>query len=81
MRIDFDGRAGNVARPVMIEREVRLGRASAPACARLHRLKRWRWDVRDPVPYGHGATLAAGEPSGYSFTRAGALRAIGRHLR
>ena len=47
---------------------------------RLHRLRRWRWDVCD-LAGGHAATLASGKPFGYSFTRAGALRAIGRHLR
>lgn len=65
----------------MVEREVRLGRASAPTSVKLHRLRRWRWDVCDLPPGGHGVTIATGKPFGYSFTRIGALWSIGRHLR
>lgn len=66
--------------------QIRLGRARAPRCVRLWRLRRWRWDITSHTP---AQTTPQGLYDGiehqrwsfgYAFTRTGALRLIGRAL-
>lgn len=69
--------------------EVRLIRVRrAPTCLRFHRLRRWRWDVNTYTPRvttragiydgRNGAPHAWRSGFGYTLTRWGALRHIGR---
>jgi hypothetical protein len=64
--------------------EARIVRARAPRCVRLHRLRRYRWQVttyRPTAPTYPGVfdgRLHMHDDHGYTFTRWGAYRALGR---
>jgi hypothetical protein len=56
----------------------------APRCYRLHRLRRWRWDLKtytpDPIDTRPLLVTGADHELGYTFTRWGALRCIARAI-
>lgn len=62
--------------------EARIGRAKAPRCLPLHRLRRWRWDVvrYRAVDGEHPGVLDRrvhlDSDHGYTFTRLGAAWAM-----
>lgn len=73
---------GTATEPI---REVRLVRVKrAPSSQRLHRLRRWRWDLKTytPDPIDTRPLLVTGghHELGYTFTRWGALRRIARAI-
>jgi hypothetical protein len=67
--------------------EARVVRASAPTCYLLHGLRRWRWQATTyrPTDSAHpgvwDSRLHLGDDHGHTFTRLGALVALGRALR
>lgn len=73
---------GKATEPVHEVRLVRVKRA--PACERLHRLRRWRWDLKtytpEPIDTRPLMVTGGGHQLGYTFTRWGALHRIARAL-
>lgn len=73
---------GRATEPVHEVRLVHVERA--PACYRLHGLRRWRWDLKtytpDPIDARPLMVTGGGHELGYTFTRWGALRRIARAL-
>lgn len=63
--------------------EISLKRAKAPRLVRLAKLRRWRWDVTRYLPAEgdnpgvFDRRIHVSASSGYTFTRWGALSAIG----
>lgn len=73
---------GTATEPVHEVRLVRVKRA--PTSHALHRLRRWRWDLKtytpNPIDTRPLMVTGGGHELGYTFTRWGALRGIARAI-